>query len=214
MTSPTSIGVPGLTTAAHDEHRDDYGAKLGMWLFLVTEINLFGGLFVAYSYMRYKYPADFHHAGSELNATLGVINTIVLLTSSLTVVLAIWAIQQGKEHLAKLLLGSTVALGATFLVIKGFEWTAKFHHGIYPSSAHLATLPHGEQVFYGLYFTMTGLHGVHVLVGMGVLSVLAAMVARRRITKQRHVALENGGLYWHLVDVVWIFLLPLFYLAA
>lgn len=200
--------------ATHDAHRDDYGSKLGMWLFLVTEINLFGGLFVAYSYMRYKYPAEFHHAGSELNATLGVTNTLVLLTSSLTVVLAIWALQQGKAALSKRLLAATVALGAVFLVIKTFEWSAKFHHGLYPSSPHLATLPHGEQVFYGLYFTMTGLHGVHVLVGMGVLSAMAVLVGRNRITTQRHVALENGGLYWHLVDVVWIFLLPLFYLAA
>lgn len=195
-------------------HRDDYGAKLGMWLFLVTEINLFGGLFVAYSFMRYKYPAEFHHGGSELNATLGITNTLVLLTSSLTVVLAIAAIQQGKRVLSKRLLLTTIGLGAVFLVIKGFEWGAKFHHGIYPSSPHLSTLPHGEQIFFGLYFTMTGLHGLHVIIGMGVLAAMAALVARGRITAERHVALENGGLYWHLVDVVWIFLLPLFYLAA
>ena len=195
-------------------HRDDFGAKLGMWLFLVTEINLFGGLFVAYSYMRHKYPAEFHHGGSELNATLGVTNTIVLLTSSLTVVLAIMAMQRGKAALSRAYLLTTVGFGLVFLVIKTIEWSAKFHHGLYPSSAHLATLPHGEQIFFGLYFTMTGLHGLHVIIGMTVLFVMSRMVKSGRISQDKHVTLENGGLYWHLVDVIWIFLLPLFYLAA
>jgi cytochrome c oxidase subunit 3 len=203
-----------MTTDSHAEHRDEFGAKLGMWLFLVTEINLFGGLFIAYSYMRHKYPAEFHHGGSELNATLGVTNTIVLLTSSLTVVLAIMAIQEGKRALSRAYVFGTVGLGATFLVIKSFEWSAKFHHGLYPNSAHMLTLPHGEQIFFGLYFTMTGLHGLHVLVGMCVLSVMGRMIGSGKITQDRNITLENGGLYWHLVDVIWIFLLPLFYLAA
>jgi len=195
-------------------HRDDFGAKLGMWLFLVTEINLFGGLFVAYSYMRHKYPADFHHGGAELNATLGVTNTVVLLTSSLTVVLAIMAIQEGRRAVSRAYLAATIGLGLTFLVIKTFEWSAKFHHGLYPGAAHLATLPHGEQIFFGLYFTMTGLHGLHVLIGISVLTVMARMIGSGKISQDKNVTLENGGLYWHLVDVIWIFLLPLFYLAA
>jgi cytochrome c oxidase subunit III len=130
------------------------------------------------------------------------------------VVLAIVALQAGKRALSTRLLATTVALGSVFLVIKALEWSAKFHHGIYPSSGHLATFPHGEQVFFGLYFVMTGLHGIHVLVGMAVLTVLTRLVSQDRITRHRSVALENGGLYWHLVDVIWIFLLPLFYLAA
>ncbi len=199
--------------AAAHIHRDDFGSKLGMWLFLVTEIVLFGGLFIAYAFMRAKYPFEFHHGGQQLNATLGVINTFVLLTSSLTMVLAIVAIQNGDISLSKRLTGATIGLGLVFLVIKSFEWAAKFHHGLYPSSPHLGTLPPGEQVFFGLYFTMTGLHGVHVIAGM---AVLAAMLTRvgKTITPDKYVTLENGGLYWHLVDVVWIFLLPLFYLAA
>ena len=201
-------------THAHAVHRDDFGARLGMWLFLVTEMVLFGGLFIAYSYMRSQYPAEFHHAGAELNATLGVTNTLVLLTSSLTVVLAIVAIQRGDKAKTMAFLAATLGLGLTFLVIKSFEWAAKFHHGLYPGSAHLATLPHGEQVFFGLYFTMTGLHGLHVLAGLSVLGYMLRMVAKGEITQDRYVHLENGGLYWHLVDVIWIFLLPLFYLAA
>lgn len=203
-----------MTTAAHAAHRDDFGAKLGMWLFLVTEVNLFGGLFIAYAYMRHKYPGEFHVAGGQLNATLGIINTLVLLTSSLTVALAILEIQRGRPRVSRRFLAGTVLLGATFLVIKAFEWGAKFHHGLYPSSAHMTGLPLGEQVFFGLYFTMTGLHGLHVLVGIIVLSVIAQRVAQGRVTQNRHVLLDNGGLYWHLVDVVWIFLLPLLYLAA
>jgi cytochrome c oxidase subunit 3 len=197
-----------------EEHRDDFGAKLGMWLFLLTEILLFSGLFLGYSYMRARYPQEFHHAGSEMNAVLGVTNTLVLLTSSLTMVLAIVAIQRGERRRAMLGVAATILLGAVFLVNKAFEWTAEIHHGNYPGSAHLATLPPGEQVFFGLYYTMTGLHGVHVLAGMSVLTVMLVLLQRGRISPDRFVMLENGGLYWHLVDVVWIFLLPLFYLAA
>ena len=198
----------------HAEHRDDFGAKLGMWLFLITEILLFSGLFLGYSWMRARYPQEFHHAGSEMNAVLGVTNTLVLLTSSLTMVLAIVAIQRGERRRAMLGVAATILLGAVFLVNKAFEWTAEIHHGNYPGSAHLATLPPGEQVFFGLYYTMTGLHGVHVLAGMSVLTVMLVLLQRGRISPDRFVMLENGGLYWHLVDVVWIFLLPLFYLAA
>lgn len=195
-------------------HHDPFTAKLGMWLFLVTEINLFGGLFIAYSYMRHKYPAEFHHGGAELNAALGITNTVVLLTSSLTVVLGVLSLQLGRKALARSFLLGTVALGLVFLIIKAFEWSAKFHHGLYPGAAHLASLPHGEQVFFGLYFTMTGLHGVHVLVGVTLLAVVARMIGLGIVTPDRNATLDNAGLYWHLVDIIWIFLLPLFYLAA
>ncbi len=200
--------------AAHEEHRDDFGDKLGMWLFLVTEIMLFGGLFIAYSYMRYRYAAEFHHGGQQLNATIGVINTVILLTSSLTVVLSLVAIQKNDIFKTKLFLWATVLLACGFLVNKGFEWSAKFHHGLYPGSEHMAKLPHGEQVFFGLYFTMTGLHGIHVLAGAGVLAWVALLVAKGEITPHRFTVHENAGLYWHIVDVIWIYLLPLFYLAA
>jgi cytochrome c oxidase subunit III len=214
----SGTSYPEALGQGHPEHgaedRDDFGARLGMWLFLVTEIVLFGGLFIGYSYMRAKYPAEFHHAGSDLNATIGVINTLILLTSSLTMVLSLVAIQRGERSKTRLFLGATILLGAAFLVNKSFEWAAKFHHGLYPNAPHLATLPPGEQVFFGLYFTMTGLHGLHVLAGISVLAWLYLLVSKGRITQDRHAALENGGLYWHLVDVIWIFLLPLFYLAA
>jgi cytochrome c oxidase subunit 3 len=209
-----SIAQGASQAHAHEEHRDDVGSRLGMWLFLVTEIVLFGGLFLAYSYMRYLYPVEFHEAGQQLNVTIGVINTIILLTSSLTMVLSVVAIQRADVLKAKLLVGATIVMGAAFLVNKGFEWAAKFHHGLYPSSEHMATLPHGEQVFYSLYFSMTGLHGVHVLVGISVLTWVLARIMNGKINPGHYVLQENAGLYWHLVDVIWIYLLPLFYLAA
>jgi cytochrome c oxidase subunit 3 len=174
----------------------------------------FGGLFIAYSYMRHRYPAEFHLGGAELNVTLGVINTLVLLTSSLTVVLSIVAIQRGEKSRVMGFLGMTLGLGFLFLIIKSFEWAAKFHHGLYPNAPHLATLPPGEQVFFGLYFVMTGLHALHVVAGMAVLTWILRKVAKDEVRQDRYIHLENGGLYWHLVDVIWIFLLPLFYLAA
>jgi cytochrome c oxidase subunit 3 len=195
-------------------HRDDVGARMGMWLFLVTEITLFGGLFIAYSYLRHQYPAEFHHAGGTLNLPCGVINTLVLLTSSLTTALSLQALQEDRPPRAMAFLACTLGLGLTFLAIKGLEWSAKIRHGLYPSAPHLAGLPPGEQVFYSLYFTMTGLHGVHVLAGLSVFAVLLRMLARREVRADRTMPLENGGLFWHLVDVIWIFLLPAFYLAA
>lgn len=200
--------------AAAAEHHDYVGAKMGMWLFLLTELVLFGGLFIAYAAYRGMHPVAFHHASGELNVSLGVLNTVFLLTSSLTMALGISAIQQGKKSACLAFVGTTVALGLAFLGVKFFEWSAKIHHGLYPGSARVLELPPGERLFFGLYFTMTGLHGLHVIVGVTLLAVMWAWVAKGRIAEDRFVYLENSGLYWHLVDVIWIFLLPLFYLAA
>jgi cytochrome c oxidase subunit III len=195
-------------------HHDYVGAKLGMWLFVFTELILFGGLFVAYGMYRAMHAHDFHHAAGELNVTLGVANTLVLLTSSLTMVLAIVAIRLKRKGQSLVFLAATILLGCTFLVNKAFEWGAKIHHGLYPGSAQLMTRPPGERLFFGLYYGMTGLHGLHVTVGVVLLSVMFVLLRRDRIRHDRFGALENSGLYWHLVDVIWIFLLPLFYLAA
>jgi cytochrome c oxidase subunit 3 len=195
-------------------HPDHVGAKLGMWLFLFTELILFGGLFLAYSAYRRLHPDDFHRASQELNLVLGVVNTLVLLTSSLTMALSVSAIRLGKRAHSVGFLSTTILFGCLFLVNKYFEWTAKIHHGIYPGSASLMQREPGERLFFGLYYAMTGLHGVHVIVGVSVLGVMVWLLGRGRIRPDAYIALENAGLYWHLVDVVWIFLLPLFYLAA
>ncbi len=205
------------STAIHGDaavHKDYEGAKIGMWLFLFTEILLFGGLFVLYSVYRARYPQEFHDGGQLLDAVIGVANTIILLTSSLTVAVSITAIQKGNRKLTMLCLASTVILGISFLVNKYFEWSAEIHHGRYPNSPELVTEPHGTQIFFGLYYSMTGLHGLHVIAGITVLSIMLYLVGKNRITSTDFTKLENGGLYWHLVDVIWIFLLPMFYLSA
>ncbi len=188
--------------------------KIGMWLFLFTEMLLFGGLFILYSAYRSEYPREFHEGGQELNYIIGVGNTFVLLTGSLTVALSITATQKGDRRLSMILVGITVALGLIFLVNKGIEWSHEILEGNYPNSPDLMKRPPGLRIFYGLYFTMTGRHGLHVLAGVSVLSVMLVFLAKAKIRKDDFIKLENAGLYWHLVDIIWIFLLPLLYLAA
>jgi cytochrome c oxidase subunit 3 len=190
------------------------GGRVGMWLFISTEIILFGGLFLLYSMYRLKNPADFHAGSLELNRILGTLNTVILLTSSLTVACAIAALGNGRPKQSVLFVVATIACAFGFLIVKAFEWTAKFHHGLYPNAKVLLSLSKGENLFFGLYYMMTGLHAVHVLVGIGVLSVMLVRVMRGTITPANPVYLVNSGLYWHLVDIIWIFLFPLFYLIT
>jgi cytochrome c oxidase subunit 3 len=190
-------------------------SRVGMWLFLLSEILLFGGLFLVYAVYRSRNPVDFHNASMELSRFDGTLNTSILLTSSLTAVIAIFSLQEkNKRGRAMFFLGVTIACGLAFLVVKYFEWTAKFEHGLYPNAAVLMQRPKGEMLYFGLYFIMTGLHALHVIVGMTALSVVLAFVARRKQTQHHSAILENAGLYWHLVDIIWIFLFPLFYLIS
>jgi len=201
--------------AAHPVvHRDYARSKMGMWIFIFTELVLFGGLFIAYGMYRFMHVRDFHHASGELNIKLGVTNTLVLLTSSLTMVLSILAIRRRAKHWSMAFLAATLALACVFLVDKFFEWRAEIHHGLYPGAAHLMQRPPGERLFFGLYYGMTGLHGLHVTVGAVLMTVMLVLVGRERIRHDDFIKLENAGLYWHMVDIIWIFLLPLFYLAA
>ena len=193
-------------------HRDDLGAKLGMWVFLFTEVLLFGGMFLVYAVYRFQFSDLFKLAALELNTGLGTFNTIVLLTSSLTMVLAIVAIQKNKKNLSLFYLASTIGFALIFMVVKYFEWSAKFSHGIYPGSEELLNRQNGEILFFGLYFVMTGLHAFHVIIGVIIIAVLMVFVYKNKIVHDNYVKLENGGLYWHLVDLIWIFLFPLFYL--
>jgi cytochrome c oxidase subunit 3 len=190
------------------------GGRVGMWLFIATEIILFGGLFLLYSMYRLKNPADFHAGSLELNRILGTLNTVILLTSSLTVACAIALLGNGRPKQSALFVTGTIACAFGFLIVKAFEWTAKFHHGLYPNAKVLLSLSKGENLFFGLYYMMTGLHAVHVIVGIGVLSVMLVRVVRGTITAENPVYLVNSGLYWHLVDIIWIFLFPLFYLIT
>ena len=249
------------------EHRDYTGSKMGMWLFLFTEVLLFGGLFILYAVYRTVHAEDFEFAAAELDTLVGTVNTAILLTSSLTMAVSIAAIQRGMRKLSFVTLMITIAFGAWFMVNKYFEWSAKIDHGIYPNSPTLLQHADGEILFFGLYYTMTGLHGLHVVIGMIVLAVVASKVykkpyedtlfagegieilqgtqvaivgksgerlwasdiddtveevavrvkylpVQKRLHKKDYALLENAGLYWHLVDVIWIFLFPLFYLIT
>jgi cytochrome c oxidase subunit III len=200
------------------KHHDAVGARVGMWLFLFTELLLFGGLFLLFSVYLDRNPQDFHYASGELNQFLGAMNTIILLTSSFTMAISIAALQRGNRKLAIILLVVTMILGAAFLVDKYFEWSMEIGHGIYPGSPLLLQRSHGEILFFSLYFVMTGLHGLHVVVGIIVMAFMLYFITKRLRTAEddmvNKIKLENTGLYWHLVDIIWIFLFPLFYLIA
>ncbi|MBN2012053.1 cytochrome c oxidase subunit 3 [candidate division KSB1 bacterium] len=254
---------------AIEKHSDQTGAKIGMWLFLFTELLLFGGMFLLYAVYRFKHAHEFHVGALELDKMLGTLNTMFLLTSSLTMALSISALQRMNRKLSSVFLVITILLGITFLVVKYFEWSAKIAHGIYPGSADLSRFyKDGEILFFGLYYAMTGLHGLHIIVGVVILSVMLFFINKqpktefsiepdqvdgirgsqiafqdasgkallkgikvddsvRRISvlyshepgsdiehKSNLIKLENSGLYWHLVDIIWIFLFPLFYLIS
>lgn len=196
------------------EHRDDIGAKLGMWIFIFTEILLFGGLFLVYAIMRNSFSAEFHQAAHHLNAFIGAINTVVLLVSSATVAMSISAIQKGDKKRALILLFITLLCAAAFMVNKYFEWGHKIHIGLYPGSDLMLTLSHGQVMFFSLYYFMTGLHMFHLVVGGIILTIVMIKVQNGTINAGRYVLLENGGLYWHLVDLIWIYLFPLLYLLT
>jgi len=192
---------------------DSTGIKIGMWLFLYSEIILFGGLFVLYAAYFREYPQFFAEGGKELNRVIGACNTIVLLISSFTVACSITAIQRNKKSHAIGFLIFSILCGLTFLIVKYFEWGAKFHHGIYPNSERLVSGEPGLNIFFGLYYVITGLHGIHVIIGMILLSISLVGVSAGKINKERFSMLDNSGLYWHLVDLIWIFVFPLFYLV-
>ena len=195
-------------------HRDDVGARMGMWLFLFTELLLFGGLFFLYSVYRFVNQEQFHIAAKELNTLIGTFNTIILLTSSLTMALSIAAIQRNNKSLSVFFQVLTILLAFGFLINKYFEWSIKFHHGVFPGSEILLNKPKGEILFFGLYYVMTGLHGLHVIIGVVLIAIMTRLTINGVINKDSYVKLESGGLYWHLVDIIWIFLFPLFYLIT
>ena len=228
LESANTMNEQELKMPVMEEHRDDVGARMGFWLFLYTEVFLFAVLFLIYAVYRNQYLDSFKKAALELDTTFGAVNTLVLLFSSLTVVLSIVAIQRGDKAKAKLFLIITMICALAFLGIKTVEWSSKFHHGIFLQTqsgidAGLGSpklipgdemLPQGEVLFYGLYYIMTGTHALHIVIGFILILITTIKIHRGSITSDRFVFLENIGLYWHLVDVIWIFLFPLFYLVS
>jgi len=219
------------------EQQREAGA-LGMWVFLVTELMFFGGMFLAYTLYRTKFPADFASASNHLDLTLGAVNTIVLILSSFTMALAVYSSQVGKQRNQIVCLILTIVLGLTFLGIKAVEYHDKYEDHLIPGQLipgrpyspevqehgtpddkhklHLlpgATVKHVE-MFYWIYFAMTGMHALHMIIGVGILSVILFFSWRGRYGPEYHNPVEISGLYWHFVDIVWIFLFPLLYLLG
>lgn len=189
---------------------------LGMWVFLITEVMFFGGLFTAYIVYRVAYPNAFASASHHLDVTLGGINTAVLIMSSLTMALAVYGSQTGKQRMLVWCLALTLLLGLTFLGIKGIEYYDKFAHGLVPGPTFHWEGPNGSQaeLFFSIYFAMTGMHALHMVIGAGILTTLIIMAWRGRFSPEYHAPVELSGLYWHFVDIIWIFLFPLLYLIG
>lgn len=199
-----------------DANQQKESAKLGMWIFLLTEILLFGGLFCAYAIFRAWNPEMFINAHLELNQLLGTINTLVLITSSLTIALAIRSLQVDKAKQATMFLALTLLFATVFLVIKYFEYTHKIHLGQLPGKYYSYTGLEGTNphIFFSIYFTMTGLHAVHIIIGMAVIAIMTVKSAQNKFSSRYYTPVELSGLYWHLVDLIWIFLFPLLYLIG
>ena len=221
LAEPHAHDAPPHPALAHQfdtMEQQKESSTLGMWLFLVTEIMFFGGLFLTYVVYRSKYPAAFSAASHTLDVLLGGINTAVLIGSSLTMALAIWAAQMNWRKGIVLFLLATIALGSVFLGIKAVAYTDKFkHHHVPGPSFHFEdprVPPEHAEIFFSLYFIMTGLHATHMIIGIGVLIVMIILSWKGKYGSEYFNPLEMTGLYWHFVDIVWIFLFPLLYLLG
>jgi cytochrome c oxidase subunit 3 len=199
-----------------DVEQQREATALGMWAFLITEVMFFGGLFTSYTVYRMIYPDAFAAASHHLDYRLGALNTAVLICSSMTMALAVQSAQRGKQRNLILFLLLTMLLGLTFLGVKVFEYRDKFHHHLIPGGGFEFEGPYGKQaqIFFSLYFAMTGLHAVHMIIGLGILGTLVGLSRRGWFSSEYYTPVELSGLYWHFVDIVWIYLFPLLYLMG
>jgi len=214
--SDSAAPVPHVAPQFDDIEQQREADTLGMWVFLSTEILLFGGLFFSYTVYRLLYPRAFLLGSEQTDFWLGTINTAVLLLSSLTMAMAVHAAQEGKRKPLIALLLLTMALGATFLGIKFYEYYLDYGKHLVPNLnfAYKSGEPPAVQLFFLMYFFMTGLHAVHLTIGISIVGVMTVLAWKKRISAQNHMPIEITGLYWHLVDIVWVFLYPLLYLIG
>jgi len=216
MSNPVSGAKPHPKLQAHFHSMEQQleASTLGMWVFLVTEVMFFGGMFMAYLVYRNMYPHAWVEASHELNWQLGGLNTMVLIMSSLTMALAVRAAMLGQKRYQIINLTLTILLGCVFLVVKFFEYKAKFEHHLVPGPNFDPTLEQGMQIFFSLYFMLTGVHAAHMIIGIVMMTVILTMAARDSFNAEYYTPVEVAGLYWHFVDIVWIFLFPLLYLLG
>lgn len=196
-----------------DAQQQNEASHLGMWTFLATEVLFFGGLFLAYAVYRHFYFSEFAAASRHTDVFYGTLNSVILLTSSFTMALAVQFGKAGQCKLVVRCLLLTIGLGAAFLVVKGFEYHEDIADHLVPGANFDPALPLQAQIFFWLYWAMTGLHGIHILIGLGILTVMARLAHRGTFSTEYHTPLEISGLYWHFVDIVWLFLYPLLYLV-
>ena len=211
-----AVALEHVAHQFEDAEQQKLAAELGMWIFLATEVMFFGGLILAYTIYRYLNPAAFAYGSKQLNVVIGGINTGVLLLSSFTVAVSVHAARHGQRRLLVAVLVATMFLGLVFLGFKAHEWRHHYHEGLVPGIRFTYEGPDaaGVALFYWLYFALTGVHALHLTIGIGVMAVITTFAWRGRFTPAYHNPVEIAGLYWHFVDVVWIFLLPLLYLIG
>ena len=208
---------PGAVAHQFDDFAQQHEAStLGMWAFLITEIMFFGGMFLGYVIYRASYPEAFADASNHMDIILGTINTAVLITSSLTVVLSVHAAHESKQKALLVFLALTILLGLVFLGIKFTEYAHKFEEHLFPglNFQYQGENPGHAAIFFSFYFAMTGIHALHMVIGIGIFLVLMVSAWRGRYSKHYFTPVEMAGLYWHFVDIIWIFLFPLFYLLG
>ncbi|PLY06097.1 MAG: cytochrome C oxidase subunit III [Arcobacter sp.] len=197
------------------DFNDDYTAsKLGFWLFLFTELMLFGSLFLVFSFFFYRMSEAFVASSQELSFLLGGINTIILLISTYFMGMALINLKDNEIKSCRKKIYITIALASLFLIVKLIEWSIEINHGIYPDSELLNTREYGVILFFGLYFTMTGFHGIHIIVGIGLMLWVLRKIRKEEVNSKKYVVFENIALYWDLVHLVWVFLFPLFYIIG
>jgi cytochrome c oxidase subunit 3 len=210
--------LPPVSHHFVDLRQQEETEKLGMWTFLITEVMFFGALFTAYVVYRNMYPEAFMLASSKLDWKLGGLNTLVLIVSSLTMAMAIRCAQTSKRFWMLTNIVLTMLLGATFLVVKYFEYRTKWEHHLMPGPSFdveaFGQWGHQARIFFSIYFAMTGLHAFHMIVGLGIMTWVFIRAKGGHFTPQRYVGIEISGLYWHFVDLVWIFLFPMLYLLG
>jgi len=196
---------------------DYYGGKLGFWLFMFTEVMMFGAMFLVLTYYKTLHPADFILASSHLNRWLGGTNTVILLISALTMGLGLLKMRAGDVKGSKLMIYATIILAFVFLAIKGVEWTEEYERGVFLMHGELlvgSAMPFGEKLFYGMYFTMTGLHGFHIIIGIGLMIWLLKRINAGKVTTEHHILHFNIALYWDIVHLIWVFVFPYFYMIG
>jgi len=198
---------------------DFYGGKLGFWLFMFTEVLMFGAMFMVLSYYNTLHPEEFILASSHLNRLLGGTNTVVLLISALTMGLGLLKMRAGDVKGAKLMIIATMVLAIIFLGIKGVEWHEEYERGVFLTldalqSGNESSLPFGEILFYGMYFTMTGLHGVHIIIGIGLMIWLLKRINAGKVSPEHHILHWNIALYWDIVHLIWVFVFPYYYMIG